>query len=117
MKLAYQAGKGSRRLVPVLFPLDTVAPIKKLVAERKDCGISDNNPFLFPNTGLSDDRGIGWNCIQSVAKKMGTALKQPNLLTADRFRHRRSTCFALLEMPQDKREVFYRHMGHSESIN
>ena len=28
-KLAYQCGKGSKRLVPVLIPMDTLGPIKK----------------------------------------------------------------------------------------
>jgi len=117
LKLAYQAGKGSRKLVPVLFPKDTINPLLKLISERPACDVSESNPFLFPNTGSSQDHANGWNCIQAVAKLMGNELKKPNLLIADKFRHRASTLFALLEMPQHKRELFYRHMGHSETIN
>ena len=117
MKLAYQAGKGSRRLVPVLFPKDTLAPIQKLIEERVECGISDDNPYLFPNTGLSNDHVIGWNSIQTVAKQLGNELDKPSLLTADKFRHRASTLFASLDVPREQREAFFRHMGHTESIN
>ena len=53
MKLAYQSGKGSRRLVPVLFPKDTIQLTEKLIELRKEFGVCDSNPFLFPNTGFS----------------------------------------------------------------
>ena len=117
MKLAFQTGKGSRRLVPVIFPKDMITPIEKLIEEREECGISGENLYLFPNTGLSRDHVTGWHSIQIVAKQMGDQLKKPSLLTADNFRHRTSTLFASLELPRDKREAFYRHMGHSEDIN
>ncbi|GFS12371.1 histone-lysine N-methyltransferase SETD8-A [Elysia marginata] len=42
MKLAYQAGKGSRELVPVLFPKDTMGTISKLM-ERTNCSIHPDN--------------------------------------------------------------------------
>ena len=48
---------------------------------------------------------------------MGNEIERPSLLIADKFRHRTSTLFALLEMPQEKWELFYRHMGHSEQMN
>ena len=35
----------------------------------------------------------------------------------DRFRHRASTYFAMEDVPAEKRETFYRHMGHTEFIN
>ncbi|GFO28876.1 histone-lysine N-methyltransferase setd8-a [Plakobranchus ocellatus] len=34
LKLAYQAGKGSRKLLPILFLKDTLEPISKLLEER-----------------------------------------------------------------------------------
>ena len=99
MKLAYQAGKGSRRLVPVLFPKDTLAPIQKLIEEREECGVSNDNLYLFPNTGLSLDHAIGWNCIQNVASKIGNELEKPSLLTADKFSFIRNA-------KREKRSVF-----------
>ena len=48
---------------------------------------------------------------------MGNEIERPSLLIADKFRHSTSTLFALLEMSQEKLELFYRHMGHSEQMN
>lgn len=116
-KLAYQAGKGSRRLVPVLIPNNTLEPLQKLMEERSNVGICENSVFLFPNTGQSLDHVTGWNCISCVMKEMGDKLKRPHLLIADKFRHRASTVFAIQDIPESERDLFYRHMGHSGSIN
>ncbi|KAK7489172.1 hypothetical protein BaRGS_00019550, partial [Batillaria attramentaria] len=116
-KLAYQAGKGSRRLVPVLIPNDTVEALRKLVSERRNAGIPESNEFLFPNTCSSHDHVSGYSCIKAVTAVMGDRLKKPNLLIADKFRHRASTLFALLDLPEQERESWYRHMGHSAAIN
>ena len=115
--LAYMAGKGSKRLVPVLIPHDTVEPLRKLVRERQNANIHKDNPFLFPNIGGSLDHALGWNSLKAVTLAMGDQLEQPHLLIADKFRHRASTLFALLEVPDHEREPFYRHMGHSAAIN
>ena len=115
-KLAYQCGKGSKRLVPVLIPMDTLAPLKKLVQERESTGILNDNPFLFPNTGSSKDHVSGYVAVKNITTMVGE-LEKPHLLIADKYRHRASTLFALLDVPQHQRHVFYKHMGHSESIN
>ena len=114
-KLAYQAGKDSKKLVPILIPIDTVKPIMKLIEQRIEVEISDANPFLFANTGTSLDHAVGWQCIKAVIKMMGPELEKPDLLIADKFRHRLSTLYAVLELPANEREAFYRHMGHSEA--
>ena len=44
-------------------------------------------------------------------------LERPELLIADKFKHRASTLFALTEVPEEKRHAFYKHMGHSQQIN
>ena len=46
---------------------------------------------------------------------MGDKLEKPQLLMADKFRHRTSTQFVILEIPHESREMFYKHMGHSDS--
>ena len=43
--------------------------------------------------------------------------ERPELLIADKYRHRASTLFALTEVPEEKRHAFYKHMGHSQQIN
>lgn len=63
------------------------------------------------------DHATGWNCVSTVAKSMGNQLKKTHLLIADKFRHRASTLYALMDLPEHEREKWYRHMGHSASIN
>ncbi|GFN88700.1 histone-lysine N-methyltransferase setd8-a [Plakobranchus ocellatus] len=115
-KFAYQVGKGSRKLVPVLFPKDTLEPISKLLGERSNCNVAENNIFLFPNTGLSIDHASEYHCLKTVVHSCPN-LQQPHLLIADKFRHRVFTLFAQLNLPAENRELFYRHMGHLEAIN
>jgi len=40
-----------------------------------------------------------------------------NLITATKMHHRVSTIYASLDVPQNQRQNFYRHMGHSSNIN
>ena len=49
--------------------------------------------------------------------KIVEGLEKPHLLIADKFRHRASTLFASMDIPLEKRDAFYKHMGHSETIN
>ena len=115
-KLVYQSGKGSKRLVPVLIPDDTVEPLRILVQKREQCCIPKSNIFLFPSTGSSTSHVSGWNIVKDVTKLVD-GLVRPDLLIADKFRHRAATMFALTEFPEEKREAFYKHMGHSQQIN
>ena len=71
-KLEYQAGKGSKILVPILIPIDKVKPIMKLIEQRIEVEISDANPFLFANTGTSLDHAVGWQCIKAIIRMMGS---------------------------------------------
>lgn len=116
MKLCYQAGKGSRKLVPVLIPKDTLEPITKLLIEREQCGINPDNRYIFPNIHNSLDHASGYHCLRAVVRQVPN-LKSPHLLIADKFRHMVSTIFASMELPEEQRNVFIRHMGHSEAVN
>ena len=99
------------KLVPVLNPLDTANPIKKLVKQTKE-DIAELNAFLFPNTGGSLDHVNGWKSYQAVTKIMGPKLQKPNLSIAEKFCHRLSTLFAVLELPQSERDTFYDKSGY-----
>ena len=100
-----------RRSCPNLIHLIGIQTI------RTEVEVSESNPFLFANTGTSLDHAVGWQSIKNVIKLMGPELEKPELLIADKFRHRMSTQFALLDLPENERAKFYRHMGHSEAIN
>ena len=115
MKIAYQGGKGLK-LVPVLIPHDTVDALSLLCDEdlRKAAMIKSDNSFLFP-TKLSDDHVNGWYAINEICIKAGVT--DPSTITATKMRHRISTIYGSLELPESERVYFYEHMGHSKEMN
>ena len=116
-RITYQSGKGINHLVPVLIPLDTFEGMRLLAdAEvRSSAGVNKNNTYVFASTQDSDNHVSGWHAINSVAREAG--VKDTTRLTATKMRHRISTLYAALDVPESQRHVFYQHMGHSENIN
>ena len=116
-KVTYQTGKGNNHLVPVLIPNDIYKGMEKLADTeiREQAGVAECNQYLFANTQDSDGHVIGWHAINSIATEAKVANKE--LMTATKMRHRISTMYAALDVPQSQREAFYEHMGHSENIN
>ena len=88
-RLAYQRGKGSRKMVPILIPLSAVSGIKTLVEKRSSCNISSENPYLFPTIKSVDGHATGCQAIKSVCLLAG--IHDTSKLTATRMRHRAST--------------------------
>ena len=111
------SGKGNNHLVPVLIPPDTL-PALKIIANRdirRGVNIPEGNKFLFACTRNSEGHTSGWNAVHSVIQKLN--LKKPENLKATTNRHRVSTLFSALDLPEKDREVFFKHMGHSKEIN
>ena len=115
-KIAYMPGKGSR-LVSVLMPEDTLPLLNQLVDPeiRRAAGVNPNNPYLFPHTQQSPTHVCGWKSLQRVLSKAGVA--NPTTMTATAMRHRISTLYAALDVPEEERRHMYAHLGHSELIN
>jgi hypothetical protein len=116
MKVLYQTGKGNH-LVPFIVPIDTFAALEKLcdAETRSKCGVAASNQYLFPSTQNSSDHVYGWYAVNKVSLQAGVS--NPSLLTATKMRHRISTLYAALDVPENKRQHFMRHMGHSATIN
>jgi integrase len=116
MKVIYQTGKGNH-LVPFLVPRDTIAALDKLcdAETRNVSGISNRNRYLFPSTQGSADHVYGWYAVHKICLEAG--VDNPTLMTATKMRHRISTLYAGLEIPEAQRAHFYKHMGHSGNIN
>lgn len=116
--ICYMAGKGNK-LVPVIFPKDCIGGMKKICdpATRLDVGILpiQKNPYVFANTGKSIHHVTGWECINKMCVEAG--IQNPDLLTATKQRHRISTKFAQLDLPDTDRDLFFSHMGHSGEVN
>jgi hypothetical protein len=114
--IMYQTGKGINHLVPVIVPTDTVPALQKLadIEMRKECGILEDNPYLFPSSQSSEGHASGWHTISRVCESAGV---QQSEVTATKMRYLASTLYAGLDIPEAKRHAFYRHMGHSQTIN
>ena len=117
MKITYQMGKGNFKLVPVLIPQDVQEAIKMIAdcTNRKAAEVSPVNKYLLPSTQGSDAHVSGWHVINGICQKID--LKSTETITATKQRHRVSTIFASLELPDKERQSFFDHMGHSADVN
>ncbi|XP_077974938.1 uncharacterized protein LOC120330366 isoform X1 [Styela clava] len=114
-KVIYHGGKGISHLVPALVPPDCVEALDALSDPeiRQLCDINNKNEFLFPSTRHSMDHASGWHCTKDVATAAGIKTN----ITATQMRHRAATLYAELDVPENFRDAFFRHMGHSKEIN
>lgn len=116
-KIAYQAGKGNKHVVSILIPEDAVKPMQNLSDPeiRKLVGVAASNNFLFASTQLSDLPFSGWHALKDICSEVD--LSKPELINATTNRHRVSTIYAGLDLNDNDRELFYKHMGHSAQMN
>lgn len=117
LKVAYQSGKGNNHLVPVLFPKDCLVSMRKLTDKvcRRQCGISEENSYVLAATSKSLNHVSGWHAVAAVCEASGVGNKQN--ITATKNRHRISTLYACMDVPEAERTHFCKHMGHSADIN
>jgi hypothetical protein len=114
-KLAYLHASKIAKLVPVLIPKDCWRALKILVdvEVRREVGINPHNDFVFANTKNSLGHVTGWDCVERMSQGAGLERR----MNATGMRHYISTEYALLDVAPRDRELFYKHMGHSEKIN
>ena len=117
MKITFEGGKGNNHLVSVLFPDDCCNALRKLSDPeiRRSVDINENNHYLFPATHSSDSHVSGWYAVSRVCRD--AHLVEPDKITATNMRHRASTLYAGLDVPEKDRRLFYKHMGHAMEIN
>ena len=82
---------------------------------RESARVNPANPFLFPYTQNYLDHVSGPAAINQISRKAGVHSIQ--LTTATKLRHKMSTDYALLDIPDREKELFYNHMGHSKQMN
>lgn len=117
MKITFEGGKGNNHLVSVMFPDDCCDALRKLADPeiRQSVEISDKNIYLFPASHMSDSHVSGWYSVNRVCRD--ARLVEPDKITATNMRHRASTVYAALDIPEKDRRLFYKHMGHGSLIN
>ncbi|XP_062606599.1 uncharacterized protein LOC134268369 isoform X2 [Saccostrea cucullata] len=114
-KIAYIHASKVARLVPVIIPKDCWKALDIITDDevRRTAGVNQRNEFVFPNTKTSMSHVIGWDCIHRMCREAGL---QRNF-NATGMRHFLATEYAALNVDPSDREIFYKHMGHSEKIN
>ena len=116
MEVTYQAGKGDH-LVSDFIPLDCRKGLDILADKenRRRAGVPASNDYIFANTQQSDYHVTGWSTINKMCEDAG--IEKPCLLTATKQRHRISTIYSALDVPECERQYFYKHMGHTKDVN
>ena len=116
MKITYQTGKGNH-LVPVLFPMDTTDAMRILadMEIRSLAGVRADNLYIFLCVQKSVNHVTGWLALNNICDEAGITRKSQ--LTATKNRHRISTLYATMEVPEAERSLFSSIMGHSSTIN
>jgi len=104
-------------LIGVLIPRDLMEAMRELTDRtvRESSNVRESNLYVFPSTQNSDNHVSGWHAVNRVCT--AAELQHPERMTATKMRHRVSTLYAGLDVTQNERSLFYKHMGHSESIN
>ena len=122
VKICYQSGKGTKRLVPLLIPVDCLDSLELITnkVNRNIVGIAIDNPFVFSPTNTSNksyhNHVSGWHILKDVCKPL--QLSNADLINATKNRHYISTLYANLNVPNPKdRDLFYDHMGHDPGMN
>lgn len=118
LHITFMTGKGNNHLVPLIFPPDTIDAIRILCDQslRLKVGVQENNKYVFPSLS-SENHVSGWHAVYKMCNHIKERLENVKTLTATANRHRVSTLFAMQDLPNQDREWFYRHMGHSEATN
>lgn len=114
-KIAYIRASKLAKLVPVILPEDCQKGLA-LISDpevRRCAGVKPTNNFVFPNTMNSNNHVGGWDCVSKMCKEAGLE----HNINATGMRHYIATEYALLDVPSSERDLFYKHMGHSEKIN
>jgi len=122
-KIAYLMGKGNKSLVPVIILHDTWKAMEMLtdINIRELVGIAPSNPFVFAPIRSSakdvNNHISGWHALSNVCNSGQIVLQSKTTITATRNRHYVSTYYSNIEIPQQDRDTFYEHMGHSKDTN
>jgi len=106
LKITYMAGKGNRHIVSLLIPEDTVPALRMLAdpKAREKAGVSASNAFMFASTQLSEFDASGWHAVKDVCSSLN--LQKPELINATKNRHRVSTLYASLDVPEQERKTY-----------
>ena len=81
---------------------------------RRQAGVAKGNKYLSP---LPRFDGSCHRIPRHPSHEYTDRVAAPKLLTATKIRHHTSTTYAQLDLHENDRGLFYRHMGHTKEIN
>jgi hypothetical protein len=106
-------GKRDRK-VPILLPVDAQQAIELLIKNRKNCGISDTNQFLFPLPGFETSLR-GWEVLNKLAKEFGC--QRPELITGTKLRKYLATTAQAMNLAENEMDWLANHLGHDIKVH
>ena len=106
------------RDVPTLIPVKYVNSVQQMLSLRDYTGVRDENPYLFATGTGGEGHAQGSKDIDHVVRSI-SGFQKPELLTATKIRHKKSSDFAEIEgnHTDEEIELFYKHMGHEKQIS
>ena len=89
-----------------------------MLSLRDYAGVRDENRYLFATGTGGEGHSQGSKDIEHVVKSI-SGFQKPELLTATKIRHKKSSDFAEIEGDHTEEEIdlFYKHMGHDKQIS
>ncbi|XP_069120721.1 uncharacterized protein [Argopecten irradians] len=108
--------RGKRgRPVPVLIPDDARHSLMCLADRsiRKEAGVADTNPYLFPNTANSYARA--YDSLKSVCSELH--LQAPHQITSVSMRKYTATLTQMLNLDKNQLDWMYQHLGHTKAVH
>lgn len=115
MTITYGPGKGNK-LVDTIVPSECVSALDILTDSmvREAATVANINDYIFASTESSISHCNGWEATHYVMKKAGIDCPE---LNATGQRIRISTIYAGCDVTEKEKDLFYKHMGHTEAIN
>ena len=115
MLITYQIGKGSNNLVPVWFPSESIQAMKFLTDSqiRKEAGVNEANPYIFASTQHRISHASKWHCINAMLVR----LSRKGIINATKNRHHVASLLSKLQLSERKKDLIFKHFGHSQHIN
>lgn len=107
---------GNHHLVPLLIPPDTAEVLDLLFSQecQQHCGIVKDNNHVFSNTKNSEDHTSMWDSLHKTKTKVTISRTRKNKVNIKQASSQHNACFN--GYTKKDRELFYKHMEHSEKI-
>ncbi|XP_063074174.1 uncharacterized protein LOC134464758 [Engraulis encrasicolus] len=106
-------GKRGRKVAIILTP-SMLAALSQLVGQRRDCGVKDDNPYLFA-VPHCDSCYRGHDCFKMFAHMCGAG--NPDLLTSTNLRKHIATMSQIINLKENELDFSADFFGHNIKVH